>query len=94
MACRHYKNGKCETGCTCEGEVSKCDFTSELVDASGGSYRFLFLKTMELLDELREHMTCSLPCIYCAKYNINSVCDGQFEWIYEDRIKREIGQVK
>lgn len=93
MACRHYKDGECATGCTCGGETSKCDYTSEIIDASGGSYRFLFLKTMELLDELREHMTCSLPCIYCKKNDSNSVCDGNFEWIYESRIRQEIGQV-
>ena len=51
--------------------------------------KFLLQKSMELIEELRENVTCSLPCIYCAKYDydIKGVCDGRFKWIYEDRIK-------
>lgn len=56
-------------------------------------YQQLLRATMDLLDYhgIREHMTCSLPCIYCIK-NDNSLnngrkCDGRFEWKYEKAIR-------
>lgn len=91
MKCRHYKDGKCEVDCRCNGIPSKCDFVAfDTSDEVPGTYKFLLAKTMELLEELSEHLTCSLPCIYCKKYDGNTVCDGQFEWIYKDRIEELI----
>lgn len=70
---------------------NKCDFVaSDISDEVSGTYKFLLAKTMELLGELSEHLTCSLPCIYCKKYDENTVCDGQFEWVYKDRIEEII----
>lgn len=91
MECRHYKDGKCEVDCRCNGIPSKCNFiASDLSDDNPGVYKFLLAKSMELLEELSEHLTCSLPCIYCKKYDENTVCDGQFEWVYKDRIEEFI----
>lgn len=91
MMCKHYRNGECTQTCGCAGNMAECDYTSDIVDASGGSYKFLLSKAMELIEEFREHMTCSLPCIYCKKYDSGKICDGKFEWIYEQKIKSEVG---
>lgn len=92
MECKHYNNHTCTQTCRCEGVASKCDYTSPISSEDGGSYRFLLTKAMELIHELDEHLTCSLPCIYCKKYDPNTVCDGRFEWIYMNKINQEIGR--
>lgn len=85
--CRHYKDGKCVTECHCKGTEAQCEF---VIGENLGSYKFLLEKTMEFLKEFDEHQTCSLPCIYCKKYNSEKMCDGRFEWIYKDRIEKLI----
>lgn len=92
MICKHFEKGRCFVDCRCNGEPSKCEFVCGITDDSSGTYRFLLSKTMDLLTELKEHMTCSLPCIYCKKYDSNTVCDGEFEWIYEKRINELLGR--
>lgn len=86
--CVHYKDNHCVTECNCHGEPSQCHF---VLDENLGSYKFLLAKTMEFLKEFEEHQTCSLPCIYCKKYDSKQMCDGKFEWIYKDRIDTLIG---
>ena len=56
------------------------------------AYRFLLSQAMDFMIEFKEHMTCSLPCIYCKKYGSDTVCDGEFEWIYEERINELLGR--
>jgi hypothetical protein len=88
MLCRHFKDGMCAVESRCGGDCAKCEFTSSDIDENPGIYRFLLAKSMELLNELSEHKTCSLPCSFCKKCNMEPVCDGKFEWIYAERINR------
>ena len=81
--CLHFKDGNCVTKCICGGEQPKCEF---LIGDNDGSYKFLLEQAMRLMSEFKEHMTCSLPCIYCKKYDSEKMCDGKFEWIYQTRI--------
>ena len=58
-------------------------------------YKQLLKAAMDLLDyhSMREHMTCSLPCIYCKHYHsLNSglMCGCKFEWEFEKAIRDAI----
>ena len=89
--CEHCKDGNCVTQCMCNGEPNKCEF---LISENKGSYKFLLEQAMQLMKELNEHLTCSLPCIYCKKYDSKKMCDGVFEWIYQSRIDELLGKEK
>jgi hypothetical protein len=91
--CRHFVDGRCVVDCNCCGSAANCEYIDK--DTEGLSQDiFLFSRTLEILDELREHMTCSLPCIYCKKQNSEKMCDGKFEWIYEKRIREIVGDTR
>ena len=89
--CEHFKDGNCVTKCTCGGEQPNCEF---LIGENKGSYKFLLEQAMKLMSELDEHLTCSLPCIYCKQYGSEKMCNGKFEWIYQKRVDELLGKDK
>ena len=91
VKCDHYKDGNCVTGCNCEGVPSECGF---VIGDNNNSYKFLLKQAMKLMSEVKEHLTCSLPCIYCKQYGSEKMCNGKFEWIYQKRIDELLGKDK
>ena len=89
--CEHFKDGNCVTKCTCNGVQPNCEF---LIGENDGSYKFLLEQVMKLMGELDEHLTCSLPCIYCKQYGSEKMCNGKFEWIYQSCIDELLGKEK